>query len=77
MGRCFLNTSPLLMQISVMLMWLHLFFTVLSISFCKQILQETGRSLTDKEVATIRAFLYSLAEIEFLNYKTTQQCKQQ
>jgi len=37
---------------------------MLSLSFCKRILNKGDRKYTDKEIAAIRELLYQLAEID-------------
>ena len=44
---------------------------MLSYELCKEILNQNGKTYTDNQIKAIRSFLYQLAEIEYLNFKTT------
>jgi hypothetical protein len=43
---------------------------MLSFEACKQTLNKEENKYTDQQISAIRNFLYSLAEIEYLNFKT-------
>lgn len=43
---------------------------MLSFEVCKQTLNKKENKYTDQQISAIRNFLYSLAEIEYLNFKT-------
>ena len=38
---------------------------------CKKVLNQKEKKFTDEQVRKIRDLLYQIAEIEFLNFKTT------
>ena len=43
---------------------------MLSFETCKQTLNKKENKYTDQQISAIRNFLYSLAEIEYVNFKT-------
>jgi hypothetical protein len=42
---------------------------MLSVKVCKSILEKSGRKYTEEEVKIIRAFLYTLGQIDYEHFK--------
>lgn len=42
---------------------------MVSLAFCKKVLEENGRKYSNEMVKVLRDLLYTLAEIEYKNYQ--------